>query len=55
MMGRLKLIVLTALAPVVLGASGCQPADDSDLMSPENDINVTSPSPLPGGALRTDI
>ena len=44
-MGRLRLIVLTALAALVLGVSGCQPADDSDLMSPENDIIVTSPSP----------
>ena len=44
-MGRWKLILTAAVAVLVLGASGCQPADDSDLMSPENDIIVTSPSP----------
>lgn len=43
-MGRSKLIMIAALSLLVLGI-GCQPADDSDLISPENDIIVTSPSP----------
>ena len=44
-MGRWKLILTAVLMVVVVAASGCQPADDSDLMSPENDIIVTSPAP----------
>lgn len=43
-MRRSKLIMIAALTVLVLG-TGCQPADDSELMSPENDIIVTSPSP----------
>ena len=44
-MGRSKLIMIAALAALVIAASACEPADDSDLISPENDIFNTSPSP----------
>ena len=43
-MSRSKLVLIAALTVIVLG-TGCQPADDSDLVSPENDIMLTSPSP----------
>lgn len=44
-MGRLKPLMIAALAALVIAASACEPADDSDLLSPENDIIITSPSP----------
>lgn len=44
-MSRLKLALAAALAMLLVTIGGCQPADDSELMSPENDIIVTSPAP----------
>ncbi len=44
-MGRWKPIAVAAMMALVMGLVACEPADDAELMSPENDIIVTSPSP----------
>ena len=44
-MGLIKRSTLATLAVLVMGIAGCQPADDAELMSPGNDIFMTSPAP----------